>query len=93
MFSHFLEFDGEVGGRQTHEVGCQQHRPNSNCVNFASNNKIKPAFSRKAICPVSWLRAVEGESVHLRLTLKYLFERVWIHLRIGKVVPSFVIYL
>ena len=69
---HFLEFDGEVGGRQTHEVGCQQQQPKSNCMNFASHVKEKPAFSRKAICPVSWLRAVEGGSVHLKLILKHL---------------------
>ena len=34
MFLHFLEFDGEVGGRQTHEVDCQQQQPNSNFVIF-----------------------------------------------------------
>ena len=72
MFSHFLEFDGEGGGRQTHEVGCQQQQPKSNCMNFASHVKEKPAFSRKAIFLVSWLKAVEGESVHLTLILKYI---------------------
>ena len=74
-FSQFLEFDGEGGGRQTHEVGCQQQQPDSNCLMFASNNKIKPAFSHKAICLLSWLRAVEGGSVHLRMNLKYLFVK------------------
>ena len=72
---HFLEFDGEAGGRQTHEVGCQQQKPNSNCLMFASHVKKVPAFSRKAIFLVSWLRAVEDGSVHLRLILKYLFVK------------------
>ena len=75
MFSHFLKFDGEVGGRQTHEVGCQQQQPNSNCLMFASHVKKVPAFSRKAIFLVSWLRAVEDGSVHLRMILKYLFVK------------------
>ena len=42
---------------------------------FASHVKKVPAFSRKAIFLVSWLRAVEGGSVHLRMNLKYLFVK------------------